>query len=792
MTVGIMDNPLDKIKRIRSLDEILTRGGQALAVYREQRRGSIVPSDEEFLRHIDPAVFGTGTINAETMWQRFFRNADDHFFRSFKRPDEAVAAFTAVFGKGTQARLVASAENVVEGRFDLLGIRNVHVGTEIDWHREPVSGKQSPMKHWKEFDELDTRETGNRKIIWELNRHQHFFTLGVAYWMTGDERYATAFTRHLGSWMEQNPPGIGINWASSLEAAFRAMSWLWAFNFFRNSNHFTPDLFQRALKYLYLHGRHIERYLSKYYSPNTHLTGEALGLYYLGTQLPFLTRAKHWRKLGEDILNREITRQILPDGVYFEQSTWYQRYTADFYTHFIVLRAISDDPYYDAEAADIENRLQAAFDFLMHATLPNGRTPIIGDDDGGRCLPLTTAEPDDFRGTLSVGAVILGRGDHKYVSGMPGEELFWLMGADGIDAYNLIKPAEPQTLSAEFPDGGYCVMRDGWNDTDNYLIVDCGEVGSLAGGHGHADALSIEMAMQGRTMLVDSGTYTYHESRALRNYFRSTTAHNTVVVDLISSSEPGGPFRWKTRAEAKRKTWIAEDRFDLFEGAHNGYERLDDPVTHSRSILFLKGDYWIMRDMIEAKDGHTSTLNFHFSHDLKPVIGGEERWAGDDMSRIFTFGDKGDWQQKESWISTEHGNKMNAPFFRFTSSGEGTQEFFTFMLPVSGETEVTETAIDGARAFVIKYSGYTDLLIYNDVPSQTIDNGIFASDHRYSWARLRDGESIPDEMVLIDGKSLRIGTRDILAEPVVSYASVRRFGGELYIKTDLGRSKISL
>ena len=109
----------------------------------------------------------------------------------------------------------------------------------------------------------------------------------LPYWLTKDEVYAETFARHLESWMEQNPPEIGINWLSSLEISFRVMSWIWAFHFFKGAESFTPALFQKALKFLYLQGRHIEKYLSTYYSPNTHLTGEALGLYYLGTQFPF-------------------------------------------------------------------------------------------------------------------------------------------------------------------------------------------------------------------------------------------------------------------------------------------------------------------------------------------------------------------------------------------------------------------------------------------------------------------------------------------------------------------------
>ena len=372
--------------------------------------------------------------------------------------------------------------------------------------------------------------------------------------------------------MEQNPPGIGVNWSSSLEVSFRAISWIWAFHFFKDSEHFTPKLLKKALKYLYLHARHIEQYLSKYYSPNTHLTGEGLGLYYLGTQLPFFNRAKRWRKLGEDILFSEITKQVQPDGVYFEQSTWYQRYTADIYTHFVVLRSLNGASGSDLRGAELEARLQKAFDHLMHLTMPDGKTPLIGDDDGGRMLPLTTAAPDDFRGSLAVSSVIFDRGDHKFVSGRPSEEIFWLLGAEGIDSFKARAEAEPEATSKDFGDGGYFVMRDGWNDTDNVMVVDCGEIGSLAGGHGHADALSIELALQGRTLLVDSGTYTYHESRELRDYFRSSTAHNTLVIDGVSSSVPGNTFGWKTQAQTHVKKWIQEDRFDLFEGSHNGYE----------------------------------------------------------------------------------------------------------------------------------------------------------------------------------------------------------------------------
>ena len=137
---------------------------------------------------------------------------------------------------------------------------------------------------------------GDKKITWELNRHQYFMKLGQAYVLTGDERYARTFVNHLEAWMDANPPKLGINWASSLEVAFRSMSWLWAF-YFSNRRRARPDV-ETALKFLYLNARHLESYLSTYFSPNTHLTGEALGLFYLGTLLPEFKRRNAGRNLA--------------------------------------------------------------------------------------------------------------------------------------------------------------------------------------------------------------------------------------------------------------------------------------------------------------------------------------------------------------------------------------------------------------------------------------------------------------------------------------------------------------
>src|SRR5262249_51395359 len=194
-------------------------------------------------------------------------------------------------------------------------------GEPIDWHRDAVSGHQAPLVHWSRIDPLDQDSVGDSKVTWELNRHQWLVDLGQAWRLTGDERYAEVFAASVHDWMRANPPGMGINWASSLEVSYRMISWCWALSLCRDSAALTPALYSEMLGWLAAHAAHVEKYLSHYFSPNTHLTGEALGLFYAGTLFPDLPRAERWREEGMRILLEQLPRQVHADGVYFEQST---------------------------------------------------------------------------------------------------------------------------------------------------------------------------------------------------------------------------------------------------------------------------------------------------------------------------------------------------------------------------------------------------------------------------------------------------------------------------------------
>src|SRR5204863_6443047 len=220
------------------------------------------------------------------------------------------------------------AERIASGQYDLLGFRGLRWGgrgRSIDWHLDPVHDRRAPRRFWADVPYLDPK-CGDHKIIWELNRHQHWLVLGRAFWLTGDVRYRQRFLVELSSWLDSNPPLTGINWSSMLELGFRCISWVWALAFFADLS--TPDEAPWIVDLLLGLDRqltHIEQNLSYYFSPNTHLAGEALALYVCGRALPLLRCSREREDLGRRILIEEAQRQVSSDGGHCERSTHYHR-----------------------------------------------------------------------------------------------------------------------------------------------------------------------------------------------------------------------------------------------------------------------------------------------------------------------------------------------------------------------------------------------------------------------------------------------------------------------------------
>ncbi len=635
-----------------------------------------------------PAPCGVGPLRSRRARAGGLRMVRDAFFPGATAPE--VSALLAGPWAADVHRLRAAAEASRTGRFDLLGYRGLSFGDPVDWHLDPVSGRRSPRLHWSRIDPLDPGVVGDSKVVWELNRHQWLVTLAQAFRLGQEEEYAEACFRYLEAWMRDNPRGLGINWASSLEVALRIVSWCWALALLEGARAASRERVQELVLALAAHASHVGRYLSEYFSPNTHLTGEALGLFYAGVLLPEHPEARGWRARGAAILEREVGRQVLKDGVYFEQATCYQRYTVEICLHFLILARRAGVGVSPGVGAAVQRML----DCLLSLRHPCGTMPQIGDGDGGCLLPLAPRDPGDLRGVFAVAASYFRRGDYAWAAGGPAPEVAWLLGGEGCRAFESLLPRPPSTgPSRIFPEGGHAVMSSGWEPAAHRLRFDVGPLGCpVSGGHGHADLLSIECSVFGEPCVVDPGTYVYTGAREWRNHFRSTRAHSTATVDEREQAVPTGPFAWAARPSARLRRWRSTAVFDYADAEHDAFARSGEAVVHRRRVLFLKPRGFVLLDDLAGAHEHRVDLRLQLAP--LPVSLDSTGWV-----RVRVSGGRGlllrclaavpfavsvhegETDPIRGWVSPDYGRREPAPLVMFSARSVLPLRAFTLLLP---------------------------------------------------------------------------------------------------------------
>jgi len=517
-----------------------------------------------------------------------------------------------------------AAERLVAGRFDVFALHDVFLGTPPRWNRDPKTGTEAPLAFGKRLDYRDPGLVGDIKYLWEPNRHLHLVTLAQAHLLTGNRRYREAIAQHLSSWFSACPAGRGANWSSALELGIRLISWSLTWQLLGG---WTSPLFhgrqgkllrRQWLDSIYHHGEYICSHFSLYSSANNHLIGEAAGLFIAALTWPCWPAAQHWRQEAMAILERETQLQNAPDGVNREQAVAYQEFELNLLLLPLLAARANGFDFSPAYGATLERMLE----YLASLMDRGGHLPMFGDADDGAAFRLDPALAPDFRACrslLNTGAILFQRGDFKAKAGPLDEQTRWLLPEAAERHAALPLPASEVAslpLHRVFPEGGVYLLGDGYGTPrEIHLVADAGPLGyGGIAAHGHADALSFTLSLGGLEFLVDPGTYAYHTEGEWRAYFRGTSAHNTVRIDGQDQSRQGGNFLWLAKAAASGRRWVDEDGGQIFEGWHDGYTRLADPVRHSRCIRFDPVRRQIViEDRLEMAAPHRVELFFHFS-----------------------------------------------------------------------------------------------------------------------------------------------------------------------------------
>ena len=502
---------------------------------------------------------------------------DANFEPRLPWPDTAI-------GSECAQRIIDLADQLQRHQFPIFST-TIDAGADIRWRRDYLLGIETGLDYFRLIPYLDTARAGDHKTIWELNRQQHLVILAQAHLLTHEDRYLDEIRAQIESWIAANPFQRGINWASALEVAFRALSWMWVYPLVGPR---LPGEFRaRWLHMLYLHGCHLANNLSFYFSPNNHLIGEALALHALGLFFAGMPRAARWEQVGGRVMREQMDIQIRDDGSSFEQSTHYQVYVLDM---FLVHAALAcPGPEYLA-------KLERMAGFLHSVTGPSGLPPMLGDDDGGKLLLSPIPRP----------------------------------------------PAPAKWESRLFPDAGIAVMIGG----NTHAIIDAGPFGGLNSGHSHSDTLSIILRSGNEEILIDPGTYTYTGDPQWRDWFRGSSAHNTIRIDGRDQAVVAGPFAWKRLPEVRILCWQTDAERDVLE-AECRYAGFG--FIHRRRVEFQKPDLFLITDDVDGPAGE---------HDI------EQFWHLGSLAARSKLMLPADAELTEGWRSTMFGEKRPSPVLR--------------------------------------------------------------------------------------------------------------------------------
>ena len=483
---------------------------------------------------------------------------------------------------------------------------------------------------------------------WRIEWYKFYCGLDLAhaYAVTGDEKYRHTWKLLVQSWIAQMPAGCD----SSDVAARRIQNWIYAWNAFSRTAIFEPEFENNFIASLASQVSHLRNHLT---ADRNHRTLELYALFIAALALPELD---HGRLLTFAMteLQRNLLQDIRPDGVHCEQSTHY---------HATALRSFLG-AHENAQRfglkfpASYDARLEKACEFLLHVQRPDGMIPALSDADTG-----------SYSDLLKLAASIFNRSDFLYVA----------------TAGTLGKP--PASTCPSFPDGGYFIQRSGWTESgtnfrdERYLVFDCGPLGE--GGHGHYDLLNIEVAANGRPLIVDPGRFTYAEDAAQwRRRFKGTAAHNTVCIDGLDQT----PYR-----RGKPKSDIAEGRL-LARRTSPGLDMLFGEVRspnyetiHTRRIFFIAGEYWLIVDSLRGTVPRQFDLRFHLSAEAWNRCRSVQNTYNTGIRTpelVLLFEPDRRPRLSQGWVSQLYGIKEAAPVVSVVTHGSKNADFYTLIAPL--------------------------------------------------------------------------------------------------------------
>ncbi len=499
-------------------------------------------------------------------------------------------------------KVLKEADQFLAGITRYFSKTDYQTGFPPDWLADPSHNiRIAADKHWSQIPDDGDYDI---KFIWEASRLSQIYALVRAYARTQDDNYPAAFWQVLEDWMQKNPPQKGPNWMDGQEATLRLMAICFGYYAFKDHPQTTPE---RVSQLTVLAAALAQRiYLNLGYAVFTrsnHTISESFGIWLAGTLFPELKNAQKYRKLGKQILEREASRQIYADGSYAMHSLNYQRFILHIYLFAMRIAELNNQNF----SPSVYQAIEKSLDFLQTLIDPHtGQMPNYGSNDGALVLPLNSCDYMDYRPLLQAGYFLIQK-KRMFPSGEWDEDLFWLFGSESLESSLETKPA---TIDKLFSDGGLTKI----SGQDTLAFIRCGP---LRDRPSHADQHHMDIWWRGRNIAMDAGTYLYSGEGHWRNGLASTQVHNTVTVDQQDQMQKFSRFIWVNWSQGSVSAFEEKDGLKYWQGQHDGYSRLKDPVVHKRTVLLIGDQNWFMIDHLSGLTEHEFKLNWLLDNNFK-------------------------------------------------------------------------------------------------------------------------------------------------------------------------------
>lgn len=418
-------------------------------------------------------------------------------------------------------------------------------------------------------------DIGDARTNWELNRHFQFSLLAKAFYVTGDWKYFNELRDLFYDWNEKNPFLHGISWTSVMEVAIRCIQWCVTLAFLSSCKDLTNvkilDELEVGVKNM---ATYIAQHYSRFSSANNHLIVEATAIAFAG----FAFENDGWKRLSLHILKEELQKQNYGDGVNKEMSLHYQTFGMEAYAllmHLMQVNGMAIPKWFD-------NFFSNMCKFVVYSMVSETKACEFGDNDEGKILDLEGGEISHYRYVLQLGSLVLNKRyeTFNHVS----ETVSWLFTEKEIKHIQHLPYSAKTSESITFQFGGYTFMRN--NDGKIIIGIDHAPLGfgSIAA-HGHADALSFQLFVNGLCIFGDPGTYIYHCWLDKRNEYRKSCNHNTIWINDGEQSQMLGAFLWGNKAKTSLKSSLLNNEDKDLIVAESHWQNGD---IHHRKILFDK------------------------------------------------------------------------------------------------------------------------------------------------------------------------------------------------------------